>query len=418
LSRQSLPEDAGKRGKSYPAFLRENARWLSASYLLAVFSGFGQTFFISLSGGDIRAELGLSHGELGLVYMLATLGSALTLPYVGRSLDHFPVRRIAAVVMTGLALCCLAMAASFSVWTIALTFYGLRLCGQGMMTHTSVTSAGRWFSAQRGRAVSIAVLGFPTAEALFPLCFVVLSNQFGWRGAWTVSALVLFLVAMPVLLTLLSRERVPGATEVASAKPEGRQWTRGQALRDPRFWAVSCGVNAPAFIGTAIFFHQVYLVELRGWTLELFASSFLVMASGVVAASLTVGPLIDRFSARQLLPFTLVPLSLGCLVLAYVHAPAAAFVFMALVGISNGFNSTMVGALWPEVYGTRHMGAIRAVAFSIMVFASAAGPGLVGWLIDLGVAFDYQILSMGLYCIVFCAVLAAAARAYRPREHS
>ena len=128
---------------SYLTFLRENARWLSASYLLAVFSGFGQTFFISLSGGDLRAEFNLSHGELGLIYMLATLGSALTRPYVGRRLDHFPVQRIALVVVTGLALFCLAMANTFSVWMVGLTFYGLRLCGQGMMTHTSITAAGR-----------------------------------------------------------------------------------------------------------------------------------------------------------------------------------------------------------------------------------------------------------------------------------
>ncbi|MCX2723222.1 MFS transporter [Roseibium salinum] len=398
---------------TYIAFLRENARWLSASYLLAVFSGFGQTFFISLSGGDLRAEFGLSHGDLGLLYMLATLGSALTLPYVGRSVDHFPVQRIAAVVITGLALFCLAMATTFSVWMIALAFYGLRLCGQGMMTHTAITAAGRWFSARRGRAVSIAVLGFPTAEALFPLCFVVLSNAFGWRGAWTVSALVLALVALPVLMMLLSRDRIPSAAEVASVKPEGRQWTRKEALSDPRFWLVSCGVNAPAFIGTTIFFHQVYLVELRGWTLELFASSFLLMATGVVCASLVIGPLIDRFSARQLLPFTLMPLTVGCFVLANYHAPAAAFIFMALVGISNGFNSTLVGAFWPEVYGTRHMGAIRSVAFSMMVFASAAGPGLIGWLIDLNVPFDRQVTGMALYCVAFIAVLTLMSRAYR-----
>ncbi|TYC63656.1 MFS transporter [Rhodobacterales bacterium] len=394
-------------------FVLENARWLSAGYLLAVFSGFGQTFFISLSGGDLRAEFGLSHGDLGLVYMLATLGSALTLPYVGKSLDYFPVRRIAAVVMIGLALCCLAMAASSSVWMVALTFYGLRLCGQGMMTHTSITAAGRWFSAQRGRALSLAILGFPTAEALFPICFVALTNVVGWRTAWAVSGGVLFLAALPVMMVLLAKDRVPSAREIASAKPEGRQWTRAEAIRDPRFWAVSFGVNAPAFIGTSIFFHQVYLVELRGWTLELFASSFLVMAFGVVGASLVIGPLIDRFSARQLLPFTLVPIASACLVLVLYHAPASAFIFMALIGISNGFNSTLVGALWPEVYGTRHMGAIRAIAFSVMVFASAAGPGLVGWLIDIGVAFDLQVLGMALYCLVFCVVLFVTARAYR-----
>jgi len=403
---------------SYLTFLRENARWLAASYLLAVFSGFGQTFFISLSGGDLRAEFGLSHGELGLLYMMATLGSALTLPYVGRSLDHFPVQRIAFVVVTGLALFCLAMANTFSVWMVGLAFYGLRLCGQGMMTHTSITAAGRWFSAQRGRAVSIAVLGFPTAEALFPICFVALSHAFGWRGAWTASTAILLLLALPVLMILLAKDRLPNALEIASAKPEGRQWTRAEALRDPKFWLVSLGVNAPAFIGTSIFFHQVYLVELRGWTLELFASAFLLMASGVVCASLVIGPLIDRFSARQLLPFTLVPLTIACFVLATFHAPAAAFVFMLLVGISNGFNSTLVGAFWPEVYGTRHMGAIRSVAFSAMVFASAAGPGLVGWLIDLGVAFDSQVIAMGLYCVFFSGILALVARAYRRGLHS
>ncbi|MEM5584129.1 MFS transporter [Roseibium sp. AS2] len=403
---------------TYFTFLRDNARWLSASYLLAVFSGFGQTFFISLSGGDIRAEFGLSHGDLGLIYMLATLGSALTLPYAGKSLDHFPVRWIAAVVMIGLALFCLMLAGATSVWMIAIAFFGLRLCGQGMMTHTSITAAGRWFSAQRGRAVSIAVLGFPTAEALFPICFVVLDKAFDWRGAWAVSALAVAVIAMPVILTLLARDRVPSATEVAAARPEGRQWTRKEVLRDPRFWLVSCGVNAPAFIGTSIFFHQIYLVELRGWTLELFATSFLFMASGVVAASLVIGQLIDRFSARQLLPFTLLPLTTACFVLALFHAPLSAFIFMTLVGLSNGFNGTLVGALWPEVYGTRHMGAIRAVAFSCMVFASAAGPGLTGWLIDLGIPFDLQVLGMGLYCLVFCVVLALTARAYRIGEQS
>ncbi len=403
---------------TYFAFLRENARWLAASYLLAVFSGFGQTAFISLSGGDLRAEFGLSHGELGLLYMLATLGSALTLPYVGRSLDHFPVRWIAAAVIPGLALFCLAMAGTFSVWTVALAFYGLRLCGQGMMTHTSFTAAGRWFSAQRGRAMSIAVLGFPTAEALFPLCFVTLSHAVGWRGAWTVSALLLILVALPVLLGLLARDRIPTALEVASGRPEGRQWTRKEALRDPRFWLVNCGINAPAFISTAIFFHQVYLVELRGWSLELFASAFLLMASGVVCASLVSGPLIDRFSARRLLPFSLVSLTAACFVLAGFDAPATAFVFMGLVGISNGFNSTLVGAFWPEVYGTRHIGAIRSVAFSVMVFASAAGPGLVGWLIDRGIAFDLQVAAMGAVCLVLTAILTLVSRAYRTSEQS
>ncbi|MEL7528265.1 MAG: MFS transporter, partial [Pseudomonadota bacterium] len=62
------------------------------------------------------------------------------------------------------------------------------------------------------------------------------------------------------------------------------------------------------------------------------------------------------------------------------------------------------------------MGAIRAMAFSIMVFASAAGPFLVGWLIDIGVSLDIQIMGMGLYCLAFVAILSLTARAYRARQ--
>lgn len=403
---------------TYLAFLRENARWLFACYLMTVFSGFGQTFFIALSTGDLQAEFGLSHGDLGGLYMLATLGSALTLPVIGRTLDHYPVRWIAATVVVGLAFFCFVMANVSAVWMIAFAYYGLRLCGQGMMGHTSLTAAGRWFTAQRGRAVSISILGFPTAEALFPITFVALSAVVGWRGAWTFGAVVLVLVTLPLLLVLLSRDRVPSASEAKAAKVTWRQWTLWDAACDWRFWLVSCGVNAPAFIGTSIFFHQVYLVELRGWSLELFAGAFFLMAAGVVCATLVIGPLIDRFSARQLLPFTLVPLMCACFLLANTHAQIVVFAFMALVGISNGFNGTLVGALWPEVYGTQHMGAIRSVAFAIMVFASAAGPGLVGWLIDIGVSLDLQVNVMGIYCLVFCALLTISARAYRSSEQS
>lgn len=401
---------------TYLSFLRDNARWLAASFLLTMFSGFGQTYFIALSAGDLRAEFGLSHGELGLLYMLATLASALVLPYAGKSLDIFPVQAVAAVVITGLAVFCIMMANTASVWMVAIAFFGLRLCGQGMMSHTGITAAGRWFSARRGRAVAIASLGFPTSEAFFPIVFVTLSAMIGWRSAWMASAAVLALAALPVLFYLLARERVPSAAETATARPEGRQWTRKDVLRDPRFWIVNGGINAPAFIVTAIFFHQVYLVDLRGWTLELFASAFLVMAAGVVCGSLTTGPLVDRFSARVLLPFALVPMTAACLILATFHAPVAAFLFLGLSGISNGFIGTLGGAFWPEVYGSRHLGAIRSVAFSLMVFATAAGPGLVGWLIDAGVEFDHQVLAMAAYCLVFTLVLATAARAYGARN--
>lgn len=52
---------------------------LAFGFLLTLFSSFGQTFFISLSGGHIREEFGLSNASFGLLYSAATLGSATAL---------------------------------------------------------------------------------------------------------------------------------------------------------------------------------------------------------------------------------------------------------------------------------------------------------------------------------------------------
>lgn len=388
-------------------FVAENFRWLAAGLLLTFFSSFGQTFFISLFAGEIRSEFSLSHGDFGAIYMAATLFSAGTLTVIGKVVDDHSIASVAVGVILALTLFCIGMANVASVWMLFAVIYGLRLFGQGMLTHTAFTAMGRWYSAQRGRAVSVATLGHQVGEALLPILFVSLIGIVGWRTGWWIAAGALFVGALPAILWLLQVERTPRARKVTGVPETGRQWTRGEVLRDPAFWVISCGTLAPPFIGTTIFFHQVYLVELRGWTQELFAAAFVAMSGMTVVFALATGWAIDRFSALKLLPFFLLPLSLACLVLAGVAHPAAAFIFMMLLGASYGISSTLFGALWPEVYGTRHLGAIRSVVVALMVLSSALGPGVTGWLIDLGVAYERQMVAMAGYCVVMIALMTA-----------
>ena len=242
-------------------FLRTNLRWLGAGLLLTFFSAFGQTYFISLSAGELRAAFDLSHGAFGGLYMAATLCSAISLTYVGKFVDTHPLALVTGAVVIGLALFSSAMASVSSVAMLFVVLFGLRLFGQGMMTHVAMTAMGRWYEAQRGRAVSIAALGMQCSEAVLPLTYVALAAGLGWRGTWWVAAAVLVLVALPVLLLLLRVERIPRGTvsvdESDTVRPARRQWTRGEVLRDPVFWVISLGTLAPPFIGTTIFFHQV-----------------------------------------------------------------------------------------------------------------------------------------------------------------
>jgi MFS family permease len=397
-------------------FLRDNARWIVGGFLLFLFSSFGQTFFISLSAGDIRREYGLSHGSFGSLYMAATLLSAFTLARIGSAVDRYSSKRVVLFVVPMLTLAASLMAGSRHLVLLFAALYLLRLFGQGMMSHIAYTAMGRWFSVQRGKALSLATLGMNAGEATFPVLFVAVNGALGWRGAWWVSAAVLLIVALPVVAALVARNRDVPPSEAASRARVVRDWTRGEVLRDPLFYIVMLAMIPPALIGNTVFFHQVYLVGLRGWKLEVFASSFTVMAGMTVVFSLVAGQLVDRLSAVVLLPFYLLPMGLGCVVLGCVHESWGAFAFMALFGLSNGFSLSLFGALWPEIYGLAHLGSIRSIIVATLVFVSAVGPGVSGLLIDRGVSYPALLVGLGGYCILVSVLMLNVSRRVRVRR--
>ncbi len=383
------------------SFLRSNLRWLGAGFLLSFSSSFGQTYFISLFSGDLRAAFDLSHGGFGGLYTLATLASAATLVWLGKLADTQPLARLSAATITGLALIALAMAAVASPVMLVLVLFGLRLFGQGLLSHLCFTAMGRWYNAQRGRAIAIAAMGFPAGEALFPIVAVGLALWIGWRETWIVAAGALLLLALPLAYLLLRNGRTPRnpAPVDGRGKVLPRDWTRGEVLRDPLFYALMPGILAPSFILTGVFFHQVHLVETKGWSLALFAAAYPGYSLAAVGASLAFGWAVDRWNAGRLLPAYLLPMAAGLFLLGLVDAAWVALAFMALGGATAGAATTLIGALWAEIYGTRHLGAIRALAVAAMVFATGLAPGLMGGLLDLGIGLDAQILVMAVYTL-------------------
>lgn len=397
-------------------FIRTNARWLAAGLLLTFFSSFGQTFFIGLSGNALRAQFGLSEGGFGLIYMGATLASAAVLPWLGRTLDYTDAWKVAGLSLPVLAAACGLIAFAPHVTVLVLAIWLLRLFGQGMMTHIALTQTGRWFAASRGRAVSLVVPGHQLGEALLPILFVVVAAFVGWRGAWIASALVIVFFAWPAITLLLRRERVPQSADIAaSAGDRQRQWTRQEVLRDPVFYLLLTGVLAPPFIGTTIFFHQGHFIELRGYDPLVFASAFPLMAVTTILFGFVCGALIDRFGALRILPFFLGPLAIASLAAGLLTPVWGVYLFMFLVGVSYGFTATLLGALWPEVYGVKHLGGIRAIIVSSMVLSTAIGPGLTGLLIDQGINLPSQLVYMAGWCVLASFCLAWAARTIRRR---
>ncbi len=400
------------------AFLKQNARWIAGGFLLTYFSSFGQTFFISGSISEWRAAFDLSHGEIGRLYMLATLASAICLPWVGRLVDVMPERRVILLVMPVLAAATLIAAYAPSVAVLVLAIFLLRLFGQGMMTHIALTATGRWFAARRGRAVSLVVLGHQGGEATLPLAFATIALAFGYQAGWVASAIVLLALGLPFAWWAYRVPRSPQHTqaEALGGPFPARHWTRREVLADPVFWALLVGVLGPPFIGTTIFYHQDYLTELRGWPPRYFALSLSAAALTTVVFALVSGALIDRYRATAILPFFLLPLAGACFVLGIEGPDGLLFVAMLLVGVAYGLSSTLFGSLWPEVYGTLHLGAIRSLTVSAMVFATAAGPGVTSTLIDRGFPVPRQMTWLGFYCLAAAAAMALASARLRRRD--
>ena len=399
---------------SYLNFILRNRRFLAFGVLMTLASSFGQTYFVSLFGADIRAEFGLSHGGFGFIYSVATVASAACLIWVGWLIDVMPLRRFALLVCAGLTAATFSLAFATSVPLLLLAVFALRLTGQGLMHHTAITGMVRRFTAGRGKAVAVAHLGMPLAEAVFPIMAVAIAVAIGWRSSWMLFGGALAVLLIPTIHWLLADQpRVRPAELVASTpKPSERPWTRADVWRDPRFYIVLPVVLAPSFIVTGLFFHQAHLAESKGWSLALLASAFIGYSAIQIATNVAVGPMIDRFGAVRLIPFMLLPLGCGLFLLSLADHPAIAYLYMAAAGVTVGVLSTTVAAMWAEVYGTAHLGAIRALTTSLTVFSSALSPVSMGWMIDHGVSME----RLALMCLAFvmASSLAAPAAFRRP----
>lgn len=379
---------------NYVEFVLRERRLLSFGFTFTFFSSFGQTFLISLFVPFFLGAFNLSNAAFGSIYSMATLASALTLPFAGRWIDHLPLKRFSLLVAMGLMLAAFTVSIS---WHVSMLFIGLlmlRLSGQGLSGHTAQTAMAKSYRYERGKALSIANLGYPIGEAILPLIVTALIPIFTWRGAWGGISLAIGILLIPFVINILDE---PAAKR---ANPRPRQRDSGSdvadynlVFNDPRFYLLLPAVLLPAFWVTGLFLYQVSIAGQLGWSATLIASAFIAHAGARIISSLFIGPAIDGFSARQLFPFHLIPIGIGFAV-AYFHPGGwSAFVYMFLLGTTLGVSGNIKSALWAEMYGEESVGTIRSLFSSLMVFSTALSPFLMGWLLDRGGAMTNILLA-------------------------
>jgi MFS family permease len=399
---------------NYFSFAAANRRFISFGFFAAFTSSFGQTYFIGIFGPALQTEFGLNHTTWGSIYLMGTLGSAAMLTFTGKFIDHMPLRRYTLLVLGLLIIACGASAFVTGAVGLVGVIFLLRHAGQGLMSHIAVTTMARYFHAGRGKAIAIATLGYSAGEALLPIIAVLAIGWLGWR--WTYGGVALILAMLMITIPFIlpkgfghqSQDHEDPGTHPEETGPQ-RSWTRSEVLRDVRIYLLMPGLLAPGIILTAMFFHHLTLAEAKGWSYTWITGSYIIYAGATIVTSLLVGQLVDRLGAVRLVPFMLVPLGLAMLVVALFNNPFAVWFYMILLGLSVGIAHTSVSAMWAEIYGVAHLGAIRSLIAAMGVFGTALGPVTMGTLMDSGLSIEhvcllfaaFTVLGMGLMMVAF-----------------
>jgi MFS family permease len=386
------------------ALLTGHARRLSFGLFTAFASSFGQTFFIALSVPYILAELAMGEGRFGVLYAVATLTSGLSLPFVGRLIDRMPLRLYTSLTVIGLSAAALAMALAQHAFALAAAILGLRLAGQGVMGHISQTVMARDFTRNRGKALGLAGLGYPLGEAMLPGLFVAAAALVGWRGTWLAIAVLAMVVLLPLGIFLGHSQR-PSEADHGEARVTLQRLTFRDLISDRAFRLVLPALMVTPLLLTALFLYNAVLGQAKGWSPAWLATAFTGYAVCRALASLGVGPVIDRWTARGVLPLYLIPLFLGLAILSTGASNWIALAYLCLVGLTSGASSSVMSALWAEMYGPSQVAAVRSVTAGLTITSTAISPPIIGLLLERGVGFD-AIQYGGMLLIVGASVLA------------
>jgi MFS family permease len=376
--------------KGWYKFLINNRSMLSFGFFLNFFSGYGQTFLISLYLPFLVAAASIQNSAFGSLYSAATLISALLLSQIGKYIDTVPLKTYSWLATIGLIISSLLFSQVNSVYLLFAALLGLRLSGQGLMSHISSTVTAKFFDADRGKALGITSLGHPAGQFLLPVIIVPLIAFWGWRQSMVVSA-ALALVVLPWLI--YSASKVALRSRDLEAVTSGQTIVRQSALlRERRFWLIAVNSFVTPFLLTALFLYQVSIGESKGWSLSWVAFSFSFYAISGAVSMLVAGWFIDRFSARLLFPLYLLPMLIGLVPMIVTDSLWAGPFYMAAAGISSGLGSPVKTALQSEIYGVRYLGTVRSLFSSLLVVSTALGPPLFGFLIDSGIKSSWLFL--------------------------
>ncbi len=384
-----------------------NKKVIIFGFIFTFFSSFGQSFFLGLFNAPIRNELGITHGQFGNIYATATIFSSLLLIWVGKKIDEYQIIYYSFFVILLLFFSSLFFSFINSIIFLSIGIFLMRFSGQGLMSHTSTTTISRFFEKSRGKALSTIWFGLSSAEFILPVLITYLFVVYSWRSVWQGIAIIIIIFLPFVVLNTIKQIKLDSREKDLNPKKNFKikSWRRREVIKDYRFYVVSLNMLAMPWIATGVFVYQSFISDSKMWNIYTIPKAFMVYSLASIVTLFFSGFLVDKFTSRKLIPIMNIPLLISMFVLFYYQHEISAFIFLGLVGISNGLANVLGSSTWAEIYGVKFIGSIKALTTAFMVFSTAFGTAVFGLMIDKGFSIENIAFVSAIYIVISLVLL-------------
>jgi len=377
-----------------------------------MFVMFGITNSFSPFFASLQEAFTAQRGAIALIFSIAAPLYFLLGLVSGPLADSLGPRRVAliGVLLGGAGL--LFAAQARALWQIYLGFGVGVGSGVGFAYVPAIAAVQRWYLRGRGAASGLAVAGIGLGTLCMPLIAAPLISWLGWRGAWSVFA-VLMIVGGGGAAVLLDRgpERYGWLPDGGIADPSSAQQRTAltgssikDAIRSRPFCLLYVGLVFASVGAFVPFVHLVPYAEDHGISHTSAVAIFSVLGIGSTAGRFAIGGLADRIGRGRSLALAF--FGLGAMLLWWLAATSVwqLTIFALVFGSCQGGFVALYPALTVDYFGARNASSIIGILYTAGAIGTLAGPKLAGDGFDLFHSYSLPILvSAG--CAFVAAVL-------------
>ena len=304
-------------------------------------------------------------------------------------------------------------------------YFGVRFCGQGVLTSASRNVLLAWFDRKRGLVTGarnvIVTLGF----SLAPPFLAYLIASFGWRLALLTLALIVG-VGFSIVALLTVRDfpescglNVDGQKADKDDKEKNLtpSSTAQQAIRSPVFWLYSVSLALYSLFGTALVFHIVSIFNTAGRTAEEAVAYFFPAAVVSVSVNMLGSWASDYWPLKRLLWLKLIGFIVGGFGIMHLQHDWGFWMLLTGFGTCSGIWGVLSNLAIVRFFGRRFLGEISGITTSLTVTGSAIGPVMFSVGLDIFGSYNAAIW-VNIFAAIVLLVLATIIKQEEPSVRS